>query len=100
MVVSVIVFLFLGRPDTIPDRLIRLLFVPVIGGVSYELIRLSGKYSKNKLASWLIAPGLWFQRITTKEPDDSQVEVAIAALKSSLTQDFSQPIQIIKTAAK
>jgi len=96
MIVSVFVFLFLGRPDTISDRLIRLLFVPIIGGVSYEFIRLSGKYADNKLASWLISPGLWLQRITTKEPDDSQVEVAIAALESSLTHDFSQPIQIIK----
>jgi uncharacterized protein YqhQ len=96
MVVSIFVFLFLGRPDSIPDRLIRLLFVPVIGGISYEFIRLSGKFSDNKIASIFIAPGLWLQRITTKEPDDSQVEVAIAALQSSLTHDFSKPIEIIR----
>ncbi len=96
MLVSILVFLFLGRPDTIPDRLTRLLFVPVIGGISYELIRLSGKYAENKLALWLIKPGLWFQRITTKEPDEAQIEVALTALKSSLSQDFSKPIMVIK----
>lgn len=96
MLVSILVFLFLGRPDTIPDRLTRLLFVPVIGGISYELIRLSGKYAENKLALWLIKPGLWFQRITTKEPDEAQIEVALTALKSSLSQDFSEPVMVIK----
>lgn len=96
MIVSVLVFLFLGRPETISDRLIRLLFVPVIGGISYEFIRLSGKYGDRKFASFLVAPGLWLQRITTKEPDDSQLEVAFAALKSSVSPDFSKPIEIIK----
>ena len=71
--------------------------LPLIGGISYELIRLSGKYANNPLASWLIAPGLWLQRITTKEPDASQVEVALAALKSALNHEFSPAIQIIKT---
>ena len=97
MIVSVLVFLFLGRPETISDRLIRLLFVPVIGGISYEFIRLSGKYADRKFASFLVAPGLWLQRITTKEPDDSQLEVAFAALKSSISPDFSKPTEIIKT---
>lgn len=96
MIVSILVFLFLGRPESIAERLFRLLFVPVIGGISYELVRLSGKYSESKMASIFIAPGLWLQKITTKEPDDSQVEVAIAALQSSLTHDFSKPIEVIR----
>ncbi len=97
MIVSILVFVFLGRPETIADRLIRFLFIPVIGGISYELIRLSGKYSGNPLATCLIAPGLWLQRITTKEPDAAQLEVALVALKSALSHEFSQPVQIVKT---
>jgi|Deesub1362B_J571_1020462.scaffolds.fasta_scaffold02361_5 uncharacterized protein YqhQ len=96
MVVSVLVFIFLGRPEGLEDRLIRLLFVPLIGGISYELIRLSGKYSHVPVFSWLVAPGLWLQRITTREPTDDQVEVAIAALQAAVSEDFSQPIEIIE----
>ena len=87
MVVSILVFVFLGRPETVGDRLIRLLFVPLIGGISYELIRLSGKYGDAPLLRWAVLPGLWLQRITTKEPSDDQVEVAIAALKAVLDQE-------------
>jgi len=84
MLVSIGVFIFLGRPETIQERLIRLLYVPLIAGISYEIIKLSGKKASNPVVRTLIAPGLWLQRITTKEPDEEQLEVAIAALKSSL----------------
>jgi len=86
MLVSIGVFIFLGKPNTVQERLIRLLFVPLIAGVSYEIIKLSGKKATNPLVRALIAPGLWLQRITTKEPDGEQLEVAIAALKSSLEE--------------
>jgi len=84
MLVSIGVFIFLGRPETIQERLMRLLYVPLIAGISYEIIKLSGKKASNPVVRTLIAPGLWLQRITTKEPDEEQLEVAIAALKSSL----------------
>ncbi len=84
MVISILVFMFLGRPHGISGRLIRLLFVPLIGGISYELTRLSRKKKDSKIVKILIAPGLWLQKITTKEPDEKQLEVAIAALKSAL----------------
>jgi uncharacterized protein YqhQ len=87
MLVSILVFMFLGRPDTIGDRLIRILFVPVIGGISYELIKLSDKGYKNKFFRFLILPGLWLQKITTKEPDESQLEVALVALKSAIGEE-------------
>ncbi|MCD6575420.1 DUF1385 domain-containing protein [Candidatus Aerophobetes bacterium] len=86
MLVSIGVFIFLGKPNTVQERLIRLLFVPLIAGISYEIVKLSGKKATNPLVRALIAPGLWLQRITTKEPDDEQLEVAIAALKSSLEE--------------
>ncbi len=84
MLVSILVFMFLGKPDTIADRLIRLAFVPLIGGISYEFIRLSEKASKNPIFRLFVLPGLWLQKITTKEPDDSQLEVALVALRCAL----------------
>lgn len=88
MLVSILVFIMLGRPADVSDRLIRFLFVPVIGGISYEIIRLSEKSWGRRIASMLVAPGLWLQNITTKEPDAGQLEVALAALKSSLGEEM------------
>jgi len=84
MVISILVFMFLGRPHTISERLTRLLFVPLIAGISYEVTRLSRKRKNSKIVKILTAPGLWLQKITTKEPDEKQLKVAIAALKSAL----------------
>jgi uncharacterized protein YqhQ len=58
--------------------------LPILAGVSYELLKLSGKKRNSPYMRWLTAPGLWLQRITTREPDDAQLEVAIVALKSAL----------------
>jgi len=62
----------------------RILLLPVIAGIGYELIKLSGKYGKNPIVKVLIAPGLWLQRITTKEPSDKQLEVGLESLKAVL----------------
>lgn len=84
MLVSIFVFMALGRPETVADRLLRLAFIPVIGGISYEFIRLSDKGYRHAFWRWFILPGLWLQRLTTKEPDLSQLEVAIVSLKAAL----------------
>ncbi len=84
MLISIGIFMFLGRPQNIQERFIRFLFIPLIAGISYEVIKFSGKKAAHPLVRVLISPGLWLQRITTKEPDNQQLEVAIAALKSSL----------------
>ncbi len=97
MLVSVIVFVFLGKPENWGDRLIRFLFIPVIGGISYEIIRLSGTKFGLKLGRILVAPGLWLQRITTKEPDNDQLDVALVALKSALNQDIDPEVEIISS---
>jgi uncharacterized protein YqhQ len=84
MLVSVLVFVFLGRPETIGDRLVRFSLIPLIAGISFEFIKLSGR---KKLARWFkpaIWPGLALQRITTRPPTDDMLEVAIAALDASL----------------
>ena len=87
MIVSILVFMFLGKPETVSERLIRLAFIPLIGGISYEFIRLSAKEYKNKFFRILVQPGLWLQRLTTKEPDESQLEVAIVAMKTALGKE-------------
>ncbi len=70
---------------TLPIRLVtHLPFIPVVGGLSYEIIRFSARHSTSWWGRILIAPGLWLQRITTKEPDANQVEVALVALRCAL----------------
>lgn len=81
MVISLVVFIFMGRPDDIRERLLRLCAVPVIGGISYELIRLAGKRSGGLVMRIITAPGLALQRFTTREPSEDQIEVALEALK-------------------
>ncbi len=95
IVVSIFIFMFLGRPQDIGDRLLRLAFIPLIGGISYELIRLSGVGSIKKIWKPFIVPGLWLQRITTKEPDESQLEVAIVALKCALGLEISEHRNVV-----
>ncbi|MEZ4388033.1 MAG: DUF1385 domain-containing protein [Candidatus Krumholzibacteriia bacterium] len=87
MFISIVVFVFLGKPETIGDRLLRLAFVPLIGGLAYEAIKLSGKYCNVWWLKPAIQPGLWLQRITTSEPDDAQLDVAMAALRAVLTPE-------------
>ena len=67
---------------------IHLPFIPLVAGVSYEVLKFSGEKRENWIWKQLIKPGLWLQHITTKEPDESQLEVAVAALESSLNPDF------------
>lgn len=84
MLVSIIVFAFLGKPLTWGDRLLRFAMIPVIGGIAFEFIKLS---AKEKLAPYLkpaIWPGLMLQKVTTSEPSDDMLEVAIAALDACL----------------
>ncbi len=80
MVTSILVFMLTGKPSTIAHRLLRLLLIPVIAGISYELMKLAAIRCKTRWAQAVSAPGLWLQGITTKEPSDEQVAVAIAAL--------------------
>ncbi|MFQ5707910.1 MAG: DUF1385 domain-containing protein [bacterium] len=95
MIVSIFVFMFLGKPLDVGERLFRLLFIPLIGGVSYELIRLSDLGLRKSFWRPFILPGLWLQRITTKEPDASQLEVALVALKCALGEDVLQLPNIV-----
>ena len=86
MVVSIIMFAFLGWPDLWLRILSRVILLPVVAGISYEIIRFAGK-SQNPLVHIAILPGLWLQKITTSQPDDDMVEVAIQALEAVLVED-------------
>jgi uncharacterized protein YqhQ len=80
MIVSILVFSLLGRPDFIHRVIYKILLLPVVAGISYEAIRFTGKYSHLKIVRVLSWPGLMLQKITTREPSDDQIEVAIAAM--------------------
>lgn len=81
MLVSVVLFFFIRVQNPVYRVLIRIALIPVIAGISYEIIRLAGR-SNNILVRVISAPGLWLQGLTTKEPDESMVEVAIAAVEA------------------
>ena len=80
MVLSIFIFMFLRIDNIFLRMLSRVLLVPFIAGISYEFIRLAGR-SENPIVNALSRPGLWLQGLTTKEPDDSMIEVAIAAVE-------------------
>jgi len=84
MLVSIVAFSVVKFDSLFLNFLVRVLLMPVVAGVSYEIIRASAKSSAQWFFSIITRPGLWLQNITTKEPDDSQLEVAIYALKESL----------------
>jgi len=86
-----IVELKIGHRPTLPQRfLTHFSLLPLLGGISFELLKLSGRKRDSVVVRWLTAPGLWLQRITTREPDDGQLEVAIAALKGALEEGGSE----------
>ncbi len=88
--VGVLVHAVLGWPNLWVRLLSRLLVLPIVAGVSYELIKLAGAHKSSRLLGILAAPGLWLQRITTREPTDAQVDVAIAALDGALELDAAK----------
>ncbi len=84
MMVSIVVFVFLGKPETIGDRLRRFAMIPLIAGISFEFIKLSARERFSRVFKPAIWPGLALQKITTQPPTDDMLEVAIAALEACL----------------
>jgi uncharacterized protein YqhQ len=82
LIISILVFALLGEGNLFYRIWSRIAVLPIIAGLGYEFLKFSGKYYNNRWARILIAPGLYLQKLTTREPDDSQLEVAIAALKA------------------
>lgn len=91
MLISMFIFTFLGWPSLLERIASRIILMPVIAGVSYELIRYAGAHTNNPLVRIAITPGLLLQKLTTRQPDDSQIEVAIASLKAVVPpEDLAQ----------
>lgn len=83
MVLSILFFSLFGWPNLVARIVLRILFLPLVAGLAYEVIKLSAR-STNRLWRMVMLPGLLLQRLTTREPDDAQLEVAIAALKAAI----------------
>ncbi|HKP36549.1 MAG TPA: DUF1385 domain-containing protein [Pyrinomonadaceae bacterium] len=84
MLVSIVLFSVIKFDSLLFNFLVRLALIPVVAGLSYEIIRLSAKKESGAFFKFITRPGVWLQNVTTKEPDDKQLEVAIIALKESL----------------
>lgn len=87
LIISIIVFALTGLREAWLMVLSRVVLIPVIAGLGYEVIRFGGRYSHNRLVRVFLAPGLWLQALTTREPDDSQIEIAVAALRKVVETD-------------
>ena len=93
MVIGIFVFAFVGQPGWFWLIASRILLLPVIAGIAYELIRFAGKHQDNVVLMTLLAPGLWLQRLTTRPPSLDQLEVSIRALKEVLQLEDRSPTE-------
>ncbi len=88
LIVSIFVFSLIPKDSHFLIKFgSRIFFMPLIAGISYEILKLSGKHAGNVIVKILIAPGLWLQKITTREPDDAMLEVAMVSIKEALRKD-------------
>ncbi len=90
VLVSILVFVAVGQPALWIRIISRIVLLPAIAGLAYEVLKFHGAHSDNRLLSFLLAPGLALQRITTRRPDDAQIEVALAALKEAIAADNAE----------
>ncbi|MDX6383118.1 MAG: hypothetical protein QOK48_691 [Blastocatellia bacterium] len=90
MLVSIVLFSVIRFDSLLFNFLVRIALIPVVAGISYEIIRLSARKESGTFFKMITRPGVWLQNVTTKEPDDSQLEVAIEALKASLKLEPQQ----------
>ena len=81
LIIAIIVFALIGLPALWLMILSRIILIPVIAGIGYELTQFGGRHTKSRLVRAILAPGLWLQSLTAREPDDSQLEVALSALR-------------------
>ncbi len=95
MLVSIILFMFIQVDSRLLRLVLRLLLIPVIAGISYEFIRLAGR-SDNILVNIISKPGLWMQKLTTREPDDNMIEVGIASVEAVF--DWKKYVEEIKNS--
>jgi len=87
LIIAILVFALVGRPSVWLMVLSRIILIPVIAALGYEVIYFGARHTKNVLVRAIMAPGLWLQALTTREPDDGQLEVALSALKKVVEID-------------
>ncbi len=97
LVIAILVFALIGRPSLWLMILARILLIPVIAALGYEVLQFGARHRKNVFIRAILAPGLWLQGLTTKEPDDSQVEVALSALRKAVEVD--QPEEAVQPSS-
>jgi uncharacterized protein YqhQ len=91
MVVSIFVFALLGKPTLWLRIIYKISLMPVVAGISFEFVKFTGRHCENSIIKVLMAPGLYLQKLTTREPDDAQVEVAIASINEVLRREELEP---------
>ncbi|WP_248480740.1 DUF1385 domain-containing protein [Tepidibacter aestuarii] len=89
MIVSMLIYFLFGWPNPLVRILSRLVCIPIVAGISYEIIKIAGKYD-NVFVRIISLPGMMLQKITTREPDDEQLEVALCALKAALEEEVEK----------
>ena len=87
LMIAIVVFALIGRPSLWLMVLSRILLLPVIAALGYEVIYFGARHNRNPIVRAIISPGLWLQALTTKEPDDSQIEIALSALRKAVELD-------------
>jgi uncharacterized protein YqhQ len=97
--ISIVLFAILGTPDWWLRVLSRIVLIPVIAGIAYELLRLGGKYPDSAFMKAIVAPGLLLQALTTRYPDESQMEVAIASMNELLVREGETSVPSVPATA-
>jgi uncharacterized protein YqhQ len=92
MIIAILVFAVIGRPSLLLMVLSRILLIPVIAALGYEAIYFGASHAYNGIVRVLVAPGLWLQALTTRKPSDSQLEVALSALRKVVEVDQAEEV--------
>ena len=90
LLVSILAFAVIGKLPPVMLVASRVLLVPVIAAVSYEILQLGARHRSHRLVRWLWSPGIWVQMITTRQPTDDMIEVAIVSLQRALAADGAE----------
>jgi len=96
LILAIFVFSLTGRPPIWLRIPLHIALLPVVAGIAYEVIKFAGRHKESRFTRWLLAPGLWSQRITTREPEEAQIEVALCALQAVVEQErrVDEPIAV------
>lgn len=92
LIIAIIVFAIIGRPSVWVMVLSRIALIPLIAALGYEVTYFGARHNKNRVVRAFLAPGLWLQKLTTREPDDNQLEVALSALKKVVEVDHVEEV--------